>query len=219
MQRFSRLSLAALSVSLLGALCGFGQGQEPPNQASKGLPPRTAPSEYQAQGNAGAVTIGAEFMGHSVPTPDGTYDSDDYVVVEAGLFGAAQAVAKLAPGDFSLRVNGSKKTLASQPYELVFKSLKDPEWEPPKSEAKSKTSFGTGGDTGGDSTPAPVHMPIELKRTMEQHVQRAAMLEGDRPLPQAGLLFFEYRGKTKNITSLELIYSGAAGNPTLALHP
>ena len=28
------------------------------------------------------------------------------------------------------------------------------------------------------------------------------MLEGDRPLPQAGLLFFEYRGKTKNITSL-----------------
>ena len=217
MQHFSRLSLAALSVSVLGSLCGFGQGQEPQNQASKGLPPRTAPSEYQAQGSAGAVKIGAEFMGHSVPTADGTYNSDDYIVVEAGLFGAA--ATKLSTGDFSLRINGSKKTLASQPYELVFKSLKDPEWEPPKSEAKSKTSIGTGGSAGGDSTPAPVHMPMELRRAMEQHVQRAAMLEGDRPLPQAGLLFFEYRGKTKNITSLELIYSGAAGNATLALHP
>ena len=217
MQRFSGLSHAALSVSVLGVFCAFGQGQEP--QASKGLPPRTAPSEYQAQGSAGAVKIGAEFMGHSVPTADGTYNSDDYIVVEAGLFGAAQATTKLSTGDFSLRINGSKKTVASQPYELVFKSLKDPEWEPPKSEAKSKTSFGSGGDTGGDSTPAPVHMPMELRRAMEQHVQKAAMLEGDRPLPQAGLLFFEYRGKAKNITSLELIYSGAAGSATLALHP
>ena len=46
-------------------------------------------------------------------------------------------------------------------------------------------------------------MPLELRRVMEQHVERSAMLEGDRPLPQAGLLFFQYRGKTKNITSLE----------------
>jgi len=40
---------------------------------------------------------------------------------------------------------------------------------------------------------------------------------GDRPLPQAGLLFFQYRGKEKGINSLELIYSGAAGKATLVL--
>ena len=62
-------------------------------------------------------------------------------------------------------------------------------------------------------------MPMELRRAMEQRVQRVAMLEGDRALPQAGLLFFEYRGKTQSIRSLELIYSGAAGNATLALQP
>jgi hypothetical protein len=62
-------------------------------------------------------------------------------------------------------------------------------------------------------------MPIELRRAMEQHVQKVTMLEGDRALPQAGLLFFEYRGKTQGIRSLELIYSGAAGNTTLALQP
>ncbi len=62
-------------------------------------------------------------------------------------------------------------------------------------------------------------MPIELRRTMEQRVKRAAMLEGDRDLPQAGLLFFDYRGKTQNIRSLELIYSGSAGSAKVALQP
>jgi hypothetical protein len=62
-------------------------------------------------------------------------------------------------------------------------------------------------------------MPLELRRAMEQRVQKAAMLEGDRALPQGGLLFFEYRGKTQGIRSLELIYSGAAGNATLMLQP
>ncbi len=194
--------------------------KEAPAPESKGLPPRAAPSEYQAQARAGAVTVAAEFMGHSVPTPEAIYSSEDFVVVEVGLFGPPQARATLSTGDFSLRLNGRKMLLPSQPYEKAFHSLKDPEWEPPKSENKSKTSIGDGGAGGNtDSAPAPVHMPLELRRAMEQHVQRSTMLEGDRALPQAGLLFFEYRGKTQNIRSLELIYSGPAGNATLALQP
>ena len=193
--------------------------KDAPTNESKGTPPRAAPAEYQAQAQAGTLTVAAEFMGHSVPTPEGTYNAEDFVVVEVGLFGSPQARAKLSIGDFSLRINGKKLALPSQPYELAFKSLKDPEWEPPsKAETKSKTILGSGaGDAG--STPAPVHMPIELKRPMQQRVQRASMLEGDRALPQAGLLFFEYRGKTQNIRSLELIYNGSAGNAVLALQP
>ena len=85
---------------------------------------------------------------------------------------------------------------------------------------KSKTSIGGGGQGGkSDSPPAPVHMPIELERAMEQHVQKAALAEGDRALPQAGLIYFEYRGKTQNIHSLELIYTGPAGKATLTLQP
>jgi len=219
-------------VVLGGAMCVRAQGQEVQSQdatskdaqrtanESKGLPPRTAPAEYQAQAQAGAVTIAAEFVGHSVPTPDGTYTAEDFVVVEVGLFGSPQARTKLSNRDFSLRINGRKMPLPSQPYELAFKSLKDPEWEPPSNgDTKGKTNFGTGGGNAG-STPAPVvHMPIELRRAMEQRVQRATMLEGDRALPQAGLLFFEYRGKTQGIRSLELIYTGSAGNAILALQP
>ena len=141
------------------------------------------------------------------------------MVVEVGLFGPPEARTTLSNRDFSLRINGRKMPLPSQPYELAFKSLKDPEWEPPsKDDTKGKTSFGGNGG-GSDPPPAPVHMPIELRRAMEQRVTRASMLEGDRALPQAGLLFFEYRGKTQNIRSLELIYSGSAGNASLALQP
>jgi hypothetical protein len=54
---------------------------------------------------------------------------------------------------------------------------------------------------------------------MEQHVQNVVLREGDRALPQAGLIFFEYRGKTQKIHSLELTYTGPAGKATLALQP
>jgi hypothetical protein len=212
----------------MGALCLYVQGQNKPSQnapakdaqmsETKGLPPRVAPTDYQAQGQAGTVTVAAEFVGHSVPTAQGTFSTEDYVVVETALFGPPEARTKLSFDDFSLTIN-EKKTLSSQPYGLVFHSLKDPEWEPPASaESKSKTSIGTGGGKN-DAPAAPVHMPIELQRAMDQKVKKAALPGGDRALPQAGLIFFEYRGKTEHIHSLELIYNGPAGKATLTLQP
>jgi hypothetical protein len=41
------------------------------------------------------------------------------------------------------------------------------------------------------------------------------MAEGERPLPQAGLIFFPYRGKDGNIEKVELLYEGPAGKATL----
>jgi hypothetical protein len=189
------------------------------------MPARAAASEYQAQGKAGMITIGAEFAGHSVTAPAHTYSSEDYVVVEAGFFGPPGAQVTLSRDDFSLRVNGKKNVLPSEPYELVFKSLKDPEWQPPPVPEDQKGSSSKGGLTTGGAgqndtaPPPPPKMPFPLRRAMEQHVQRAAMQVGERPLPQAGLLFFLYRGKSEGIKSLELIYSGAAGKATLDLQP
>jgi hypothetical protein len=104
---------------------------------------------------------------------------------------------------------------------MVLSSLKDPEWVPPeKAESKSKTGVSSGGQGGqGDPPPTTPKMPFELVRPMQQQVQKAALPEGDRPLPQAGLLFFEYRGNTKKIKSIELIYEGPAGKATLDLEP
>ena len=218
---------------LLSAVCLQAQEQATPEPSTnesqpreiliKGMPPRVGPGEYQAQAKAGTVTIGAEFMGHSVPTAEHTFSSEDYIVIEAGLFGPAGAHITLARDDFSLRVNGKKTALPYQAFELVAHSLKDPEWQPPEAaEAKeSKSSLTTGGGGGGGDKlpPIPPKMPFPLRRAMEQQVQRSFMEEGDRALPQAGLLFFQYRGKADGIRSLELIYSGAAGTATLTLQP
>jgi hypothetical protein len=54
---------------------------------------------------------------------------------------------------------------------------------------------------------------------MAQRVQKASLPEGDRALPQAGLIFFQYRGKAQGIHSIELIYAGPAGKATLTLQP
>jgi hypothetical protein len=218
------LSISVLCSVSLPAQAPSEQEQTPKEPSFRALPPRAAASEYQAQGKAGEVTIGAEFAGHSVPTPEHTFSSEDYIVVEAGLFGAPGAHTTLARSDFSMRINGKKVASPSEPYELVFHSLKDPEWQPPETpeakESKSSLTTGGGGGGGGDKLPPiPPKMPFPLRRAMEQRVQRSAMQEGDRPLPQAGLLFFRYGGKAEGIKSLELIYSGAAGAVTLTLQP
>jgi hypothetical protein len=210
-------------MGLLAAALGLcAAGQEAPVE-TKGLPPRAAPADYQAQAQAGAVTVAAEFKGHSVPTMQGPLTTEDYIVVETGLFGPPGARTKISVDNFELRVSGKKAPLPSQPFGFVLSSLKDPEWSPPvPAGSKSKTSLSTGGgdEKGADgSPPAPVKIPIPVQRAMAQRVQKAALPEGDRSLPQAGLIFFEYRGKTQNIRSIELIYTGPDGKATLTLQP
>lgn len=220
-------SPSSLRIALLiGAVCLLAHAQDAPTADAssselKGMPPRATPADYQAHTQAGAFTVGAEFMRHSVPTPEATYSTEDYIVVEVGLFAAQQTKTKLSVGDFSLRLNGKKAPLLSQPYGITFRTLKDPEWEPPtKPDPKSKPTLDQAdANSASTSFPTIVRMPIELKRTMQQRVQKAAMPEGDRALPQAGLLFFEYRGKPESIRSLELVYSGPAGNVVVALQP
>jgi hypothetical protein len=222
MQLFSTLKCSVW----VAALCLCAQAQTPPakeapaNEA-KGLPARVSPTEYQAHAQVGATTIAAEFTGHSLATPQGTFSNEDYVVVETGFFGAEGARLKVSAEDFSLRVNGKKTALTPQPFGLIASSLKDPEWEPP-AEKKSKTSMGGGGGEkggAGDPPPAPPKMSFPERRAMEQKVQKATLPEGDRALPVAGLIFFQYGGRTKGIKSIELIYNGPAGKATLALQP
>lgn len=211
---------------IIGLLLATGMGAQPKDPATeaRGLPPRTTPAEYLAHTQAGAMTIAAEFKGHSIPTPQGTLTTEDYVVVETGLFGAPDARVTVSATDFSLRINGKKAPLPSQPYGLVTSSVKDPEWEPPAPPSKSKgglTGGGGGGkgEQGDNGPPPPVVIPVPVMRAMAQRVQKATLPEGDRALPVAGLLYFQYRGKAQGIHSVELIYTGPAGKATMPLQP
>jgi len=226
-----RVSMALRMAFPITALCLYVQGQNPPNPPgkdapieAKGLPPRATPADYQSQAHAGTATIAAEFTGHSIPTPQGPLTTEDYVAIETGLFGSPGARLQLSPGDFALRINGKKTPLPSLPYGMVIASVKDPEYVPAEAVAsKSKSSLNTGG--GGDQRdlnappPPPPPIPIGVQRAMAQRVQKAALPEGDRALPQAGVIFFQYRGKIQGIHSIELIYAGPAGKATLTLHP
>src|SRR5271154_4656459 len=118
MRLFALLSIGVFTT----ALCLCAQGQTTPTKASpigelKGMPPRAAPTDYQAHVQAGTVTIAAEFMGHAVPTPEATFSTEDYVIVETGFFGPPEARLKLSFEDFSIRINGKKMPSPSQPYE------------------------------------------------------------------------------------------------------
>jgi hypothetical protein len=219
--------ILVLALFLFVGLCPDAQCQTEPakeqaaNEA-KGMPPRAAPTDYQVQHKAGAVTIAADFDGHGVPTLEGTYSSEDYVIVEVGIFGEAGSHLKLSIEDFSLKINDKKQPLTSQAFGYVAKSLKDPEWQPPEGEKteKSKTGINTGGGGGGDNTPPPPpKMPFELRRAMELRVKKGVLPEGDRALPVAGFIFFQYRSKTQSIKQMELIYEGPAGTLSMPMQP
>jgi hypothetical protein len=116
----------------------------------------------------------------------------------------------------------------------VLGNVKDPEWVPPEpviskehpnlvdsEEAKaakpSSSGLGAGG-AGADKDPPPiVKVPLAVQRALNQRVQKAALPEGERALPVAGLVFFQYYGKVEKIHTIELIYTGAAGKATLTL--
>jgi hypothetical protein len=217
----------------IAALCLCAQGQtpasqvQPPKEApieAKGMPPRPTAGDYPDQAEAGKVTIGAEFQGHAVPNLQGNLTTEDYVTVETGFFGPPGGRIRLSFEDFALRING-KKTVPGQPYGVVLSNVKDPEWVPPEPPKSKEHANLTLGDDEKEQAPkgeakepafAP-RIPIEVQRAMNQRVQRAALPEGDRALPVAGLVFFPYTGKVEKIRTLELIYTGAAGKATLTL--
>ena len=218
MQISSAFQSGRLAIGTLLAFGLFAQAQ-PPTEG-QGIPPRTAPADYQAKAEAGTVTIAADFVGHAVPTPQGALTSEDFVAFEVAVYGPAGARLKLSFEDFSIRINGKKMPALAQQFGLVMRSLKDPEWQPetPPDSPKSKGGMSTGGGGAqGDPKPEPPKMPFPLRRAMEQRVQKVVLPEGDRALPLSGLIFFSYRGKDQSIHNVELIYSGPAGKATLTI--
>jgi hypothetical protein len=227
-----QLSVCLRTVSLgVAALCLWAQTPNSPSadhstpaqavggtiNEPQGLPPRTSPSDYPAQAKVGAITLAADFAGHGLPTPDGPLSSDDYIVVEVAFFGPPGTRLPISFNDFSLRINNKKNPTPSEAYERVGASVKDPEWTPPEKPEKGGNGILGGG--GNDTSKEPPRPPAELRRAWAQRAKKAALANGDRPLPQDGLLYFSYGGKLNGIRSLELTYVGPAGKAMLDLNP
>jgi len=201
---------------------------------AQGTEPKAAPGDYPVHAQLDTVTLAAEYLVHSLPTPQGTLIANDYLVVEVAFFGPSFSRLKMSPDNFTLRINGKGTPLSTEAAGMVSGSIKFPSTRP---HLEGGGSVGAGDGTisvgprpppsqfpgdGNDRVPAnqPVTVKsVETEANIDHRVQNVELPEGEHSLPRSGLLYFYYRGKIKNIHSLDLIYDGTMGKATLKLLP
>ena len=80
------------------------------------------PSAYTAQATTGGVTFAADYLVRSIPVAGGVLVSRGYLVVDVAVYSRLGTV-NLSPAYFSLRINGSKTAILSQPPFIVANSF------------------------------------------------------------------------------------------------
>jgi hypothetical protein len=185
---------------------------------AQGTQPHPDASTYEVQGSLGDIKIGADYLVHSVPASSGYVIANDYLIVEAALFGPKFSAIKLSPTDFQLRINDAKTTVESIEASAVAYAVRD----------------GDRGFAGPQRAPGdpnrpqqrnpPTQVPTSINNSgidrdappsVDQQIRAAALPMGDQKVPVSGALFFPFKGKTASIKSLELVYKGPAGELTL----
>ncbi len=200
---------------------------------AQGTRPKTSAADYPVHVEIGTVTLAAEYLVHSLPTPKGTLIATDYLIVDVAFFGPAFSRLKMSPDNFTLRINGSKgQPLTTEPPGMVAGSIKFPSTHP-HLETTGSVSAGDGtvsvgprpppsrfpGDGNERTAQAPSVKEVQEENSIDFRVQNATLPEGEHNLPRSGLLYFFYRGKVKNIHSLDLYYEGPIGKAALKLLP
>jgi len=161
----------------------------------------------------------AEFCGHSVPFAGTTYFTPNHIVVEVEVLPDKGDPIRLTSGQFRLRVNSKKDLLVPETPGLVAGTLKYDDWNQRGSlQAQAGPVILGGprqtprfpGDPQSGRLPVPQTNPNapenEPKKTDAEAVVEAALPEGPTLGPTKGLIYFPYRGKIKNLKSLELVW-------------
>ena len=230
---------AAISLALLLISCARGQLVE--RTMASGHEPREKPADYPVHAAIGNAGIGAEYLVHSFSGDRQTFYTPDYLVVEVAVYPAREAVFEIGNGTFVLRINGRKQTLYPDAPGFVAASLKYPDWER-RMNVETQASVGnadvivgrsqTVERFPGDPRPGQNRLPRAPKAPeadprsgaeRQEPVNAAdiiaatALPEGIAASPVSGYLYFRYRGKTKSIKSLELVYQNKDDSVSLAL--
>lgn len=204
------------------------------------IEPRQAAKDYPAQAVLSSASFGVEYLVRSVSAQNRTFFLNEYLVVELGVFPARGVKVPLALSQFRLRVTQKKKqeTLPAIGPEFVAASLHYPDWNYRRG-AEAAVGAGDGavilgrprtverfpGDPSGRSRPpnpprAPdtdhgVEQPEPVRA--EDVVNATALREGEADHAVAGFLYFPWKGKTRDLRSVELVYEGPAGSAVVRL--
>jgi hypothetical protein len=215
-------------------------GLFPGSLGAQGTPPKEKPADYPVSATAGPLTIAADYLVRSFGREGAMFWTPDYLVVEVALYSAAREPVSVAHSWFTLKINGKKEVLMSQPPGLVAASIRYSDWEQGR-----RLEVGAGaGDAGvvlgrptpqerfpGDGSarqrlppapraPAPddrTGLEREPARTAPEMAVEAALPEGAQTLPVAGYVYFPFKGKPKSIRTLELLAATPEGAATLKL--
>lgn len=191
--------------------------------AAQETAPRSKASDYPAHVTLPGMEIAAEYLLHSIPTAKGFYVSRDYLVIDVGVFPAAKERVTISSAQFRLRINHQTLELPPDSPGTVAADIQYPDWEqhPTTTVQAGPVMVGappTVGRFPGDpresppisapvpEQPDPSGMDKEAPKTIQELVALAALPAGSSNKPMKGCLFFRFRGKTKSIKSLELIY-------------
>jgi hypothetical protein len=185
--------------------------------------PQKAAADYPVHVQLGTITLAAEYMAHSLPTPAGVMITNEYLVVEAAFFGPSMSRLNMSPSHFSLRINGRGTPLVTELPGIISASIKFPGGRPDFPDRANDDNVSIGprpppGQRPADSQPITIAEKVR-EDTIDNRIRDVSLAEGQRSLPSAGMIYFPYRGKIKNIHSLELFYEGPTGKATLKLLP
>ena len=204
-----------------------------------GTEPKAVAAEYPAHGMAGNVAIGAEYLVRSFSGRSQTFFARDHLVVEVAVFPASGEGTPVSLGQFTLRIN-KKELIAAQGPEFVAAGFKYPDWEI-RPRLEGMAGAGNGGVIvgrpepqerfPGDPTPGRTRLPPRPRAPDPDHtgaeaqpparaedvVIESALPDGEFAAPVSGYLYFPYKGKTKSIRSVDLLYHGTSHTLTLRL--
>ena len=173
---------------------------------------KNAPSDYPAQGCVADFKLGAEYMVSSFSAQEESFTVDHYLIVEIGIF--PQGEAKIDLRRFTLRING-KTSLMTQTPGMVAASVKYPDWTSKPEMTAAAGPVLVGRPPGVERFPGDRRnqrgIPGQVIETQEPKVdhagliETAALSEGKRSKPIAGLLYFPYDKKLKTIRTVDLL--------------
>lgn len=198
-------------------------------------------TDYPVHADVGTVSIGAEYLVHSIPAHSQTFFAPDYLVVEVAVFPGRQEPVEIGTNTFTLRINGRKEIIFHDTPGFVAASLTYPDWEQ-RRRAEVQAGIGDAGVTIGrppavgrfpdDPTPGHSRLPPAPKaptpedqhgveqdspQSVDEALAQVALADGPASKPVAGYIFFHYRAKAKSIKSVDLVYQGKQGSVTLKL--